>query len=71
MGGLPNAYAPIGRGNTVVVKDCPYCHEAHYHGNGGFRPISISGSRVADCGGGQYELTPLYKKEERFEKNVD
>lgn len=70
MGGLPTAYATIGK-NTIVVNDCPYCHGTHYHGNGGFRPLGISGSRVADCGGGQYELISQVFKKERFKKNVD
>jgi hypothetical protein len=53
---LPKAKGRPGN-SVIIVDDCPYCHERHYHGHGGIRPISISGSRVADCGGGQYELT--------------
>ena len=46
--------------NRIVVEFCPFCQGKHYHddgtpdGSGG-----ISGSRVADCGNGHYELTEI------------
>ncbi len=44
--------------NRLVVLDCPYCHGSHNHGDGTKDGSGeISGSRLADCGKGQYELT--------------
>ena len=48
--------ARIGAKNTLIVDDCPYCHQRHFHGGGGHKMPEISGLRVADCGGGQYRL---------------
>lgn len=44
------------KGNKrLTVESCPYCKGRHYHGG------EISGARVADCGGGQYELVEATK----------
>ena len=43
-----------GQGQTIIVDNCPYCHQLHYHGVGNLS--SIISSRVAECGGGHYEL---------------
>lgn len=53
------ALARRGHGNRIVVPCCPYCKQAHYHGHDGSG--EVRGSRVADCGGGQYELTDSHE----------
>ena len=50
---LPGAMATLGHRNTIVIKDCPYCHATHYHGGGGLT-VPVNGPRMADCGHGQY-----------------
>lgn len=56
---LPIAMATrLQRGeNRIVVSNCPYCNNAHYHGDGTFDGSGkVNGSRVADCGMGNYRL---------------
>jgi len=40
---------------SLLVVDCPYCHDFHFHG-GGIGPRPDLGLRVADCDQGSYKL---------------
>ncbi len=65
MDNIPRVKGQGGGRNAIIVDMCPYCGQAHYHGGGGAVPVEIKGMRVADCGGGQYELIEYTKEEEK------
>lgn len=60
--GLPVAHAVAKQSRDGVwrltVTCCPFCGQRHHHG-GNNGPLPGAGSRVADCGGGQYELVEV------------
>lgn len=54
---MKEAITTRGNNGRLIVNECPYCKGRHYHGDGTRNGSGkIDGTRVADCGGGQYDL---------------
>ena len=44
---LPVVVGMVAHGGTVLIVNCPYCEDAHEHGN-------VEGRRMAECFKGEY-----------------
>jgi hypothetical protein len=52
---VPTPLVPVRRrGHQLIIDDCPFCHERHYHGDAGNPHPGTHGHRLAHCRTGDF-----------------